>query len=118
MHGHVTHAQVVTKERLNVRTCDTHTTRTRRQVVTKERPDLEEEKSFLIKQQNEFKIKLKELEAGLLRQARPPRRDTPGGADASPRCETLFILASRRHHAVRRHSRRPPPRHRRPAACA
>ncbi len=37
-------------------------------VVTKERPDLEEEKSFLIKQQNEFKIKLKELEAGLLRQ--------------------------------------------------
>ena len=44
--------------------------------MTKERPDLEEEKSFLIKQQNEFKIKLKELEAGLLRQARPPRRDT------------------------------------------
>eukprot|EP00961_Rhodomonas_salina_P253644 3427861-Rhodomonas_salina.1 len=37
-------------------------------VVTKERPDLEEEKSSLIKQQNEFKIKLKELESGLLRQ--------------------------------------------------
>ena len=45
--------------------------------MTKERPDLEEEKSFLIKQQNEFKIKLKDLEAGLLRQARPPSRDKP-----------------------------------------
>eukprot|EP00960_Hanusia_phi_P010289 300866-Hanusia_phi.AAC.1 len=37
-------------------------------VVSKERPDLEEEKSFLIQQQNEFKIKLKELEDGLLKQ--------------------------------------------------
>jgi len=37
-------------------------------VVLKERPDLEEEKTFLIVQQNEFKIKLAELEAGLLRQ--------------------------------------------------
>ena len=37
-------------------------------VVLKERPDLEEEKTFLIVQQNEFKIKLAELEAGLLKQ--------------------------------------------------
>ena len=36
-------------------------------VVTKERPDLEEEKSVLIKQQNEFTVKLKELEDDLLR---------------------------------------------------
>ena len=37
-------------------------------VVLKERPDLEEEKTFLIVQQNEFKIKLAELESGLLKQ--------------------------------------------------
>jgi len=36
-------------------------------VVTKERPDLEEEKSVLIKQQNQFTVKLKELEDDLLR---------------------------------------------------
>jgi len=36
-------------------------------VVTKERPDLEEEKTVLIKQQNEFTVKLKELEDDLLR---------------------------------------------------
>jgi len=37
-------------------------------VVLKERPDLEEEKTFLILQQNEFKIKLAELESSLLKQ--------------------------------------------------
>ena len=37
-------------------------------VVLKERPDLEEEKSFLIQQQNEFKIKLAALESSLLKQ--------------------------------------------------
>ena len=37
------------------------------QVVTKERPDLEEEKTVLIKQQNEFTVKLKQLEDDLLR---------------------------------------------------
>jgi dynein heavy chain len=37
-------------------------------VVQKERPELEEQKSFLIRQQNEFRIKLKELEDGLLKQ--------------------------------------------------
>jgi len=36
-------------------------------VVTKERPDLEEEKTVLIKQQNEFTVKLKQLEDDLLR---------------------------------------------------
>jgi dynein heavy chain len=36
-------------------------------VVTKERPDLEEMKAKLITEQNEFKIKLKELEDGLLK---------------------------------------------------
>lgn len=35
-------------------------------VVKKERPDLEEQKAQLIKQQNEFKIRLKELEDNLL----------------------------------------------------
>eukprot|EP00762_Andalucia_godoyi_P002900 ANDGO_04168.mRNA.1 Dynein beta chain len=35
-------------------------------VVKKERPDLEEQKAGLIKQQNEFKIRLKELEDNLL----------------------------------------------------
>ena len=35
-------------------------------VVSKERPDLAEKKNELIQQQNEFKIKLKELEKGLL----------------------------------------------------
>ena len=35
-------------------------------VVKKERPDLEEQKAELIRQQNGFKIKLKELEDGLL----------------------------------------------------
>merc|ERR1719163_737695 len=37
-------------------------------VVKKERPDLEEQKAALIKQQNEFKIKLKEIEDSLLYQ--------------------------------------------------
>ena len=36
-------------------------------VVTKERPDLEEEKTVLIQQQNEFTVKLKQLEDDLLR---------------------------------------------------
>ena len=36
-------------------------------VVTKERPDLEEEKTVLIRQQNEFTVKLKQLEDDLLR---------------------------------------------------
>jgi len=36
-------------------------------VVTKERPDLEEEKTVLIKQQNDFTVKLKQLEDDLLR---------------------------------------------------
>jgi dynein heavy chain len=36
------------------------------EVVATERPDLEEQKSFLTKQQNDFKIKLKELEDNLL----------------------------------------------------
>jgi dynein heavy chain len=36
-------------------------------VVTKERPDLEEEKTELIKQQNSFTVKLKQLEDDLLR---------------------------------------------------
>ena len=36
-------------------------------VVTKERPDLEEEKTELIKQQNAFTVKLKQLEDDLLR---------------------------------------------------
>eukprot|EP00960_Hanusia_phi_P043076 755854-Hanusia_phi.AAC.6 len=36
-------------------------------VVTKERPDLEEEKTMLIKQQNEFTVRLKQLEDDLLR---------------------------------------------------
>jgi dynein heavy chain len=35
-------------------------------VVKKERPDLEEQKAFLIRQQNEFKIELKKLEDSLL----------------------------------------------------
>lgn len=35
-------------------------------IVKKERPDLAAEKEQLVKQQNEFKIKLKELETGLL----------------------------------------------------
>jgi dynein heavy chain len=37
-------------------------------VVKKERPDLEKQKASLIKQQNEFKIKLKEIEDSLLYQ--------------------------------------------------
>jgi len=37
-------------------------------VVRKERPDLEEQKAALIKQQNEFKIKLNEIEESLLHQ--------------------------------------------------
>merc|ERR1711871_1601717 len=37
-------------------------------VVRKERPDLEEQKAALISQQNEFKIKLKEIEDSLLYQ--------------------------------------------------
>lgn len=37
-------------------------------VVRKERPDLAQQKEDLIQQQNGFKIKLKELEAGLLHQ--------------------------------------------------
>merc|ERR1719267_375587 len=37
-------------------------------VVRKERPDLEEQKAALIKQQNEFKIKLKDIEDSLLYQ--------------------------------------------------
>merc|ERR1711871_1120765 len=37
-------------------------------VVKKERPDLEEQKAALISQQNEFKIKLKEIEDSLLYQ--------------------------------------------------
>ena len=36
-------------------------------VVTKERPDLEEEKTVLIRQQNEFTVKLQQLEDDLLR---------------------------------------------------
>ena len=36
-------------------------------VVTKERPDLEEEKTVLIRQQNEFTVKLKQLEDDLLK---------------------------------------------------
>ena len=36
-------------------------------VVKKERPDLAAKKEELVKQQNEFKIKLKELETGLLK---------------------------------------------------
>jgi dynein heavy chain len=35
-------------------------------VVNRERPDLEKEKAELLRQQNEFKIKLKELEDNLL----------------------------------------------------
>lgn len=37
-------------------------------VVKKERPDLAAMNEQLVKQQNEFKIKLKELETGLLKQ--------------------------------------------------
>jgi len=37
-------------------------------VVAKERPDLEETKSSLVKQQNEFKVKLKDIEDSLLEQ--------------------------------------------------
>jgi len=44
-------------------------------VVQKERPDLEEQKSFLIRQQNEFRIKLKELEDGLLKQLSDAKGD-------------------------------------------
>jgi dynein heavy chain len=36
-------------------------------VVKKERPDLAAKKDEIVTQQNEFKIKLKELEAGLLK---------------------------------------------------
>jgi dynein heavy chain, axonemal len=44
-------------------------------VVGKERPDLEEQKSALIRQQNEFRIKLKELEDGLLKQLSESKGD-------------------------------------------